>query len=151
MSAYFVHKTTIDFLVSAAIEYCTYASLTCCDEPTCVTEQNADEFGRMLWAMNYESLRARYSFAPGSKEAREYLAAVKDYKLTRYENIKPAAVIGCGHCYEYQACETEDFYSSPAHVFVLMLVHRAAYQLAKDAPWGIDDDKTAEKFARLST
>jgi hypothetical protein len=135
MSAWIVSKTHIDGLVHAGID----AEL--------IREEEADEFGRMLWRENLASLKACYP--RGGDGGRPGPIGFKDSDVDTYtfepldgglgaSRQAPAVVRETASCYDYQSCEHPEWNDSRAKRFVDLLI-----ELHKDAPgkgpWGTDE------------
>lgn len=146
MSAFFLPKTHIDLLVSAAVEWKLWAGLPGASPPNCVAiaPEHADVVGRMLWTENAASVRRRYDLSESGEEAVAYAELVAGYRWTRWFGIDPAAVVGFVRCYDYQSCEHDGWRSSDARDFTTRLIAEAAERLAKAAlgdayPWLASD------------
>lgn len=151
MSAYLVSSTTIDIIVSFAIENKLYMveddSNSSNGVP--VTVYNATQFGKMLLRENIKSLAYRY---PNDYE--EYFnnpgVYADNYVFTKYNNVNLAGALGCANNYDYQACEHPDYRKSNSRDFIMTVISSIADKLAKqyigETPWGVDAD-TVRKYA----
>ena len=88
----------------------------------------------MLVAANVASLANRYP-----KDAEMYEGA----EHMTYGPVLPvpaAVTIKLAHCFDYQACEPDDYHATEAYAFILHLVdHVSRYVDGYEAaPWGID-------------
>ncbi len=160
MSAFFLPKTHIDLLVSAAIEWKLWARLPHAGAPGLVAmaAEHAGAMGRMLWSENAASVRHRYDLSPDGEESVAYAELVAGYRWTRWVEANPAAVVGFVRCYDYQSCERAGWRASDARDFTARLMAEAAERLAKSTlgegyPWFAadpmrnDDDEVARRFA----
>jgi mycoredoxin len=93
MSAFFLPKTHIDLLVSAAIEWKLWARLPHAGAPGLVAmaAEHAGAMGRMLWSENAASVRHRYDLSPDGEESVAYAELVAGYRWTRWVEANPAA------------------------------------------------------------
>lgn len=142
MSAFFLPKTHIDLLVSAAVEWKLWAHPPAAPSRSLaeIAPEHADALGRQLWKENAASVRHRYDLSPDGEEAVAYAELVAGYRWTRWFGIHPAAVVGFVRCYDYQSCEHDGWRSSDARDFTTRLMAEAAERLAKTAlgdayPW----------------
>lgn len=132
MSAWIVSKTHIDSLVQAGIER------------EMVRPEEADEFGRMLWAENLASIHARYpdtidggnypgplDFTPEQVETYTY-EPLEGSSLTAESVVNAAA-----SCYGYQTCEHNGYQDSKAQQFVDLLA-TCTENAVGGGSWGID-------------
>ena len=138
MSAYVVGKPHIDAMVDAALRaarrsrspsFRWYTNPT----PTTVegyelTQDNADEIGRMLWAENVKSVSARYpsdtsDTLPGPIGGGDVDAYT--FKRPR-DGMDAMPLVKAIHGYEYQTCEHDEWRdpSNVARAFCDALVHR---------------------------
>ena len=134
MSAYMVSDNQIDamagYMIRERIRYFVN------DAWVDVTASNAEEIGQILVDENYRSVSARYS---GNTE--EYFGKAPHYKFKR-RNVLPDAItmLKACNCYDYQACETNNWKESVAFKIVEAIKEHAIRRLPgyDDAPWGID-------------
>lgn len=140
MSAWLVSKRHIDALVYWL-------------EKTGISKADKDALGKRLWSENYRSIRARYG--PYDRDGNFVKCPV--YRYTRPEADKVARgyyaafdpenidhILQLAHCYDYQSCETDDYYQTPSSRYILKLTkylervgadtHR---EDAPKPPWGI--------------
>lgn len=117
MSAYFVDKSVIDALVTAA------------DRIHPMSHGKATTLGRVLWRENVFSLAYRYP-ATETQWANEFArAADYTFEINRLEN---SAVLDAINEYDYQSCEHPGWEKSASFRFMIAL--REAYRLrAKEA------------------
>lgn len=127
MSAFIVSKNHIDYLVS-------FASIKKVYNPTSgkPVKYNENEAGQMLVDQNHKSYNARYK---------------GDFEIPAYSYSHPsttgghhvAQVLKACDCYEYQACETPDYYTTPA-AFLIHAIRKEAGRMLPgydDAAWEI--------------
>ena len=96
------------------------------------TPDGIQKVGQILVNENYRSLNARY----GSVN----LSHVFQYEPFSMRPIMAAVeVIKLCHCYDYQACETDDYYETPTHSIVDAIKECAIRALPgyDDAEWSI--------------
>jgi hypothetical protein len=87
------------------------------------------EIGQVLVNENYRSVNHRYH---------EQTAAF-DFKLQDTDAYKPVDVLSLLDCYDYQSCETDDYYKTPA-ADVINAIRKAAIKALpgwEDGPWAI--------------
>lgn len=103
--------------------------------------------GSILMAQNARSVNERYSER-------------KVYPFTYDQRVKAGAeghsameVIKSAHCYEYQACETDDWKRTVAHTIILHILSAASVGLPgwEDAPWGLDGPTTKTPARKLGS
>ncbi|MDR6289012.1 MULTISPECIES: hypothetical protein [Inquilinus] len=135
MSAFVVVQEHIDELVSAAIDLEIRARLVTDRGYRQVNHENANDFGRMLWAENIRSVIHRYRLS-GTEEAAEYEAAVGANRFT-WRPVPPGRAAKRLACFEYQACECEDWEESLAYDFGSQMARALITKLPgyAEAPW----------------
>lgn len=122
MSAYIVNDETISVITKGFVEY---------DVDYTAEDYRPDRcsIGQSLLNQNYKSVNYRY------RES-EY---PHDFHYTDLD-INEGMLLGCIDCYEYQACETPDFFNSPIHTCLLRLKQAILEKLIKEKgqeiPWG---------------
>lgn len=104
MSAFIVSKNHIDTLVKSA-----------CD----ISNRNPDATGQILMDENYKSVNHRYG---------------KDEKPPKYEYSVPdecssVQIIKACHCYDYQACETDEYEGSEAQKIIKGIVYYESHNI----------------------
>ena len=132
MSAFIVADAHIDFLVTYAIG----------GGPSRVSGENPQELGQMLLDQNTRSVNWRY---------RDNAAAEK-YVFRPFTGLMtPIAAIKLCDCYDYQACETDDYEKTEAARLVDAIRSKAIRALPgyDDAPWGIDHNPGRKSGAVL--
>ena len=135
MSAFVVDQEHIDELISAAIDLEIRARLATDRGYRQVNHENASAFGRMLWAENVRSVVDRYRLS-GTVETAEYEAAVEAYRFAR-RPVSPGRAAKRLACFEYQACECEDWEESLAYDFGSRMARALITKLPgyAEAPW----------------
>lgn len=120
MSAFIVEDDLIDLLV-------TYATS---GGPFRVSAENPQKLGDMLVAENYRSVNHRYRESDPPHPYRYHVwSGVMD----------PVQVIQSCNCFDYQACETDDYRDTPAARLVDNIrskAIRAALPQMEKAKWG---------------
>jgi hypothetical protein len=147
MSAFIVGHDHIDALLTFAVSRggSCHGTASFYDENRSeriyITEENATEIGRILVAENERSVAHRYNETPGS---------AADYRFKRWLALPLSAVSvlkGCD-CFDYQACETEDYEASPAKTIIDSIRRAAIHRLPgyEDAPgWGFRRPAAVQK------
>lgn len=140
MSAWLVSQTHIRALVTYARRNGLHAS-------------DADAIGNALWRQNDRSLIARYE-----DRAAGYWTLGQTY-THRDANLSPLTLLKACDCYDYQACETDDYEATLAGILIAVMQRHicAAVHMTEDqarrqpayeaAPWGIDDPDQQEAAA----
>jgi len=94
MSAFLVDEIHINLIVTAAIDLGLFTRLPPANDGVTITQGNAEDFGRMLWAENARSVAYRYPLddhsepnaeVAGYKETTARLAAEHGFKITNPE------------------------------------------------------------------
>lgn len=136
MSAFVVSKEHIDALVTAGLEFGRpYGPMRWYwGNPARSNElraETAGQVGAMLWAENQRSVNFRYT----EDEIEE------PYQFERMPGtpIPPVIVLKALQCFEYQACESDDWRETEAYAFCQALRKRAISRLGgyDAAPWEI--------------
>lgn len=127
MSAYIVNDKTISVIAKGFVEY--GVGYTTED----YRPERKDKFhniGQSLLNQNYKSVNYRY------KESTK----PHSFQYTNID-INEGMLLGCINCYEYQACETPDFFNSPIHTCLLRLkqaiLEKLIKQKGQEIPWGL--------------
>jgi len=136
MSAFMVSKGHIDRLVALAIYGPSDGGVWWGKD-----DNVADTLGAMLTAENLRSIHARYpdtindpDAVPGSGDwETPYVFPVTTERISAIEGLNALA------CYEYQACETDDWLTTEAHEFCEGLRDRLCSVLSSRATRGWDD------------
>lgn len=123
MSAYIVSDATIDALVTWAVG----------GGPNRVTGDDPNKVGQMLVDQNHRSVNYRYR-EDGQPPRYSYRPYIKP--------LTPVAIIKICNCYDYQACETDDYEKTPAGRMVDAIRSKAIRQLPgyEEAPWGLPEE-----------
>lgn len=113
MSAYIVDDETISVLVKALEIYNVKYKADNYEEPKgwlIDLNEERNKIGQSLLDQNYKSVNYRYDEGTKShKFEYKYVPILVDNKLNT------GLILGCIQCYEYQACETEDYFESKIH------------------------------------
>jgi len=133
MSAFMVGKKHIDTLVTEALrsDYGSAWGYYHGTHPRVeVTYDTADFIGQMLWNENERSMKARYGGDEPDAESYVFMGA---------SHVSAVQLLKSLDCYEYQACETDDYFQSEAHSFCQALRRRAIGELPgyEAAVWGV--------------
>lgn len=155
MSAYLVSEGHINYIVnfiasrnggSSALPYV-------CRALSIAERANPDEtltlIGQALWDANQLSLNARYSDEAAND------APVYRY-VDRYDlPIKPVEVLSALRCYDYQACEINDYSNSPAAQAIDICRREAIRRLPgmDAAAWGAPaawDEPPKSRYVRIA-
>lgn len=153
MSAFIVSHDHIDALLTFAITHRVsyYVSQDICNKPggtrVDIDRQTATEVGAILLTENERSVRHRYpsdkpADLPGTigEDAATY--RFREFgELHRLTHAQKCVWIlsGC-RCFDYQACETENYEQSLAHIVIEAIQAAAVRALPgmEDAPWEIN-------------
>jgi hypothetical protein len=97
----------------------------------------------ILLTENILSIAARYPDTEGHPERIPGPIAElgKEIRYRAYlDPVSPVTILKACDCYDYQACETDDYEYSSAHAIVDRIRHEAIHCLPEydKAPWGID-------------
>ena len=135
MSAFIVNKQTIDVIVKGfevynvrydAENYKPLAGFII------DAQEMRNRIGQSLLDQNYESVNYRY---------RENVRPPKyEYEDLPFREFNEGLLCGCIDCFEYQACETENYFTSQMH-FSLQevknkMLERYIENAGQDIPWG---------------
>lgn len=149
MSAYLVQSDTIDVLVAAADRW----RVTFPNRPgTNAAELHAcshrDEAGQLLWDENQRSVNARYA---ETDTAPVYSWTSLDLDRAAVAMPIPVLVLASVRCLRYQSCETDDYDTTPAAVFLSRIEAEACRRLIDtyNAPWGFSRTWMEEKRAAI--
>ena len=134
MSAFMVSHTHISALLNFAIRHRVNYSLPGGSRVE-ISVPNATRIGRDLLAENNRSIHARY----GDDES----AHVNSYAYSanpKFEKLDAADIIQACDCFDYQACETDDYKESLAYLIVDRIRSAAVRELTQGcSTWHIDD------------
>lgn len=143
MSAFIVHPDQVDLLVSAASAW---RILECYHGrgrpgwPGSEEDNHETGIGKALFAANQRSVNARY----------QDNAAAPDYRWRSLHDTRalaPVMVIKACDCFDYQACEVDDYEDSWAAKWIDQLRKHAISKLPgyNDAPWAFTRDALKQK------
>lgn len=128
MSAYIVNDETISVIVKGFVEY--GVDYTANDYHS-DRKGKFHNIGQSLLNQNYKSVNYRYRESTNPHS----------FQYTNID-INEGMLIGCIDCYEYQACETPDFFNSTIHTCLLSLKQAIIEKLIKEKgqeiPWGYE-------------
>jgi hypothetical protein len=165
MSAFQVSKAHIDRLVALAVygphecarhrwdrlRWCPSKHTSIQRE---ITADNVDEVGAMLTRANLRSVNARYPDTVGNPQdiPGDSLSAFLPYRfpwsVMARNDLRPSTpeALRAISCFEYQACESDDWRDSEAYRFCDALRRALCSLIAEDADRGWDDwDRDAER------
>lgn len=148
MSAFVVNDDHIRALVAAGLQFKSYpddkmrfwaGEYPGEDKVTLLTRDSADQIANMLLAENYRSVNHRYE----EDDAPPTLTTVWTAYLAR--PLDPVVILKAIDCYEYQACEHDEWNSSLAYAFCEALRRRIIGCLPgyEAAPWGVSSIEQA--------
>jgi len=132
MSAFIVNNETISVLAKAFVEYGVDFHAEGYEKPIQIIinfKQLYTGIGQALLDQNYRSVNCRYN---------------DDTETPKFEyadvEIDEGIVYGCIACYNYQACETEDYFDSDLYASLLRLKDKLIERLLRRekmaAPYG---------------
>ncbi len=126
MSAYIVSKDHISALVS----FCNAKNVYVYYDGKKFDVTNLDAIGQILVNENYRSVNTRYS-SNDAPFVYEFQYLQRHFTLIQ--------IIKLCHCYNYQSCETEDYYESLAYAIVRGIESHAVRLLPgyEEAEWGL--------------
>lgn len=143
MSAFLVSNTHINTLL-------TFAMKKRVPLPPIDDANEATRYGRELLRENLRSLAYRYGerhgFIQGTVD--DFLAAYhfrSDYRAFTMRPGAAVSVIKGTHCYDYQACETPDYFETWAAAVMRNIRDDASHYLPgyDSAPWGFEEEVRA--------
>jgi hypothetical protein len=139
MSAFIVGHDHIDALLSFAMQRDTYGSVRYYIKDTHtsveITKQNATEIGRILLTENERSIYHRYpDVKPGKDENKPgtWGEDAETYKFKPWPLTSPlsaVSILKACDCFDYQACETDDYEQSLAHTIINAIRKRAIHRV----------------------
>ena len=153
MSAFIVSHDHIDALLTFAklhrVSY--YVPQSICNKPggarVDITSQTATEIGAILLTENERSVYARYKDcgpgnAPGTigEDAANYRFKEFGELLRLPMAVQCAWILNGCRCFDYQACETDNYEDTLAHLIIEAVQSAAIRALPhiEDAPWEIN-------------
>lgn len=139
MSAYIVNEETISILAKAFLDYgVEYKAPDYNNKGGFIVfvDTHTQAIGQSLLNQNYKSVNYRYNEETPTPRF-TYQRSIDD-KLADL-----GLIYGCIRCYEYQACETNDYFESDIHKSLMRLkeklLERAISRLGYDThKWGYD-------------
>lgn len=146
MSAYIVSHNLIDVLLTFASDTKAsyYVEATQCRVD--ITRVNATEVGRILLTENERSIYSRYTdCSPGSDNRPGTIGEdAQTYDFKRWPSaISAVSVLKACSCFDYQACETDDYEQTLAHT-IIDAIRRSAIRKVP----GYDDAQGWDDFSR---
>lgn len=147
MSAYVVHNDTIDLLIAAADAWRVQFDGSAWDTRKMACSHR-DEAGQLLLDENYRSVNARYR---EDDKAPVYSYRFVDLDRAAVAMPIPVLVLQSVRCLRYQSCETEDYATTNAAIFLDRIEHAAISKLTDmyDPPWGFTRDWMETKRADI--
>lgn len=137
MSAYVVDNKTITCIAKAFVDYGVEFSDGKPHTIQIIVDLNkmVQDIGQALLKANYDSVNARYG------EDTECPA----FEIAEIGSYNEGTVFGCIDCFEYQACEVDDWDTSPIKAsldrlerkITERLIHKAGYEIS----WGYTDEE----------
>lgn len=130
MSAYICDNKTISALAKAFVHYgITFKDNITSQQAFIIVNDEYKRIGQSLLDQNYRSVNYRYG---------------EDTKTPEFEyedvEIDEGIIYGCISCYDYQACETDDYFESAIHHSLMNLKEQLLERLIKrcgmKAPYG---------------
>jgi hypothetical protein len=93
--------------------------------------------GQVLVDENYRSVNARYRGEYGQPHK-----FVMNMGFKHHRKMSAVEVLALCNCYDYQACESDDYETTKAHGLTDYIRHIAIRELPgyDDAPWGLHND-----------
>jgi hypothetical protein len=131
MSAFVVGHDHIDALLTFAVDKRVSYWVKETDTRVAITRENVTEVGRILLAENQRSVGYRYHETDPDEMPGTDGEDDSNYYFTRWvEPLSGVALLkGCA-CFDYQACETDDYESTLAHTIIDAIRHYAIYEVA---------------------
>lgn len=130
MSAFVVGHDHIDALLTWAIAKRVSYYLASTRQSITINTENAEEVGRILLQENERSVGTRYDTQdpdnmPGTNGEND-----ANYRFRLWpNNLTPVSILKACRCFDYQACETEDYERSVAYLIVNAIRHHAVSAL----------------------
>lgn len=134
MSAYIVNNETIHAIVKGFRIYGVEYKAEGYERPIQViieSQKLNDGIGQSLMEQNYKSVNYRYN---------------KNTKAPKYHfedvEVNEGILLGCINCYNYQACETNDYFESDLYYSLNRLknamLKRLISEKGQEIPWGYE-------------
>jgi len=131
MSAFMVNKDHIDLLVSAAVNWRCLDFYRANQFPGAPDKHDVDQVGTALWAENARSLTAAYGKRGCNEMAGDQYRTgyrYRDLQVRGGANYAVTILKAC-NCFDYQACETDDYHSTWAAKWIDNLRGHALHKL----------------------
>jgi hypothetical protein len=146
MSAFVVGHDHINALLSWAIQKRVSYWVPDAQMRVDITMANASEVGRILLDENERSVGTRYNETdPDDMPGTDHETAA-NYEFRRWcANFSAVTILKACACFDYQACETDDYETTLAHRIIDTIRHHAISSLPgyDDAPgWSLDRART---------
>lgn len=168
MSAFIVSHDHIDALITFAklhrVSY--YVPQSVCNKPggtrVDITGETVTEVGRILLTENERSVRHRYDDCAADNLPGTIGEDAASYRFREFGELyrlpagkKCAWILNACRCFDYQACETDDYRESLAHRIIEEIQAAAIRALPhiEDAPWEINrktDEPTVIDISSLA-
>lgn len=114
----------------------------------CIYLDNDQQIAQVLYDQNLRSVNARYNEQTDAAFTFDRMAA---YLIDRHT---PVEMIKAAHCYDYQACETEDYRDTLAHAIIKYIISKAIRALPgyEKAEWGLTnpDERMAARRCEIA-
>jgi hypothetical protein len=126
MSAFLCSDLHINTLAAFAKEHNIYVYYN-----GAVIDNEPQRIAAILYTANVEAINERYRQDGDS--------STFTYKPVGVSKIKPVVIIKLCHCFDYQACEVDNYEATVAH-FIMQAIIGAACRILpgyEAAPWGI--------------
>lgn len=135
MSAYVVNDETITVIAGGLVEYGIECRGVQFDTMQLIfVNERIKPIGQWLLDQNYRSVNYRY------REENE----VPEFDPVRVGSVDAGTLLGCIECYEYQACETDDYETSEIHLALVRLkdamLKRFIQVQGYEIPWGYESE-----------
>lgn len=148
MSAFIVGHNLIDVILTFASESHNKASyyVEATKRRVDITRENATEVGRILLTENERSVYQRYTDIDASSVNKPgtHGQDAESYEFKRWPTtINPVSVLKACSCFDYQACETDDYRATLASTIIDAIRHHAIRRLP-----GYDDAQGWDDFSR---
>lgn len=131
MSAYIVSNETISVIAKAFVMYDVEYKADDYEKPIQVIinfKKLYEAIGQSLLNQNYHSVNYRYN---------------ETTQTPKYEfidvDINEGVIYGCIADYEYQACETDDYFQSDIHISLIELQRKMLKQLIREKGYDMYD------------
>lgn len=148
MSAYVVSKDHLDLLVTAAMHGSRYYKGLRVGGRVFDSPEDANELGAILWAENVRSVNYRYHLDDWEEVYTYDPAGIAPYLGGL---IDWGHVLGALSCYEYQACETDNWETTQAYQVCQALRRKVCGIIADRAGggWSWSRQYVTDELARI--